>query len=50
MVALDKDKAGIDPDNIWRLASRLKRLVYSNYYIFRLVCTSIDVVNKRNAK
>jgi signal peptidase complex subunit 2 len=25
MVALDKDKAGIDPDDVWRLASRLKR-------------------------
>lgn len=25
MVANEKDKSGIDPDNVWRLASRLKR-------------------------
>jgi signal peptidase complex subunit 2 len=30
MIALDKDKAGIDPDNVWRLASRLKR--YDDQY------------------
>ena len=28
LVALDKDKAGIDPDNTWKIASQLKR--YSN--------------------
>lgn len=30
MVANEKDKSGIDPDNVWRLASRLKR--YDDMY------------------
>lgn len=27
LLALDKDKAGIDPDNVWRISSQLKRYV-----------------------
>jgi len=29
MVALEKDQVGIDPDNVWRLASRLKRFSFT---------------------
>lgn len=28
VVVIDKDKAGINPDNTWRFTSQLKRLEY----------------------
>ncbi|KAJ8310526.1 hypothetical protein KUTeg_012391 [Tegillarca granosa] len=38
LVALDKDRAGVDPDNVWQVASRLKK--YTDEY--HLSMTFID--------
>jgi len=32
LIALDKDKAGLDPDNVWRLTSNLKK--YTCFYSY----------------
>jgi len=37
MVALEMDKAGVDPDITWTLSSRLKR--YDDMYELYLACT-----------
>merc|ERR1712062_389170 len=37
LVALDKDKAGIDPDNVWTVASQLKR--YDDIYQLNITFT-----------
>lgn len=44
LVALDKDKAGVDPDNRWELSSRLKK--YDDQY--NLAMTFTDGTSKRS--
>ena len=38
LIALDKDKAGLDPDNVWRLTSNLKK--YTRFYSYCAVFCS----------
>ncbi|KAK2161081.1 hypothetical protein NP493_1603g00000 [Ridgeia piscesae] len=37
LIALDKDKAGLDPDNVWRLTSNLKK--YDDMYTLNMTYT-----------
>jgi len=44
MVALEKDKAGIDPDIVWTLSSRLRR--YDHIYELYVTCTEAGVTKE----
>lgn len=47
MVALEKDKAGVDPDNVWKLVSHLKR--YDDMYELFMSCTDGETGQLREA-
>lgn len=47
LVAIEKDKAGIDPDNVWRVSSQLKR--YDDIYTVYLSLTDGKTKDTRSA-